>query len=183
MTALSELAGTWKIDAAHSRVGFAARHVMVTKVRGAFTDVAGTLTLDPRGLEHSHVEVVAQAESLTTNNDDRDEHLRSHEFFDVQKHPEITFRSTRIKQAGEWAFLVMGDLTLHGVTREVALPLELMGVEVDPYGVIRAGVEGSRRINRHHWGLTWNVPLDSGGVLISDRVTLEFELSLQRIAA
>lgn len=183
MTALTELAGTWKIDAAHSRVGFAARHVMVTKVRGAFTDVAGTLTLDPRGLEHSHVEVVVQAESLTTNNDDRDEHLRSHEFFDVQTYPEVTFRSTRIKQAGDWTFLVMGDLTLHGVTREVALPLELMGVEVDPYGVIRAGVEGSRRINRHQWGLTWNVPLDSGGVLISDRVTLEFELSLQRIAA
>lgn len=183
MTALTELAGTWKIDAAHSRVGFAARHVMVTKVRGAFTDVAGTLTLDPRGLEHSHVEVVVQAESLTTNNDDRDEHLRSHEFFDVQTYPEVTFRSTRIKQAGDWTFLVLGDLTLHGVTREVALPLELMGVEVDPYGVIRAGVEGSRRINRHQWGLTWNVPLDSGGVLISDRVTLEFELSLQRIAA
>lgn len=183
MTVLSELAGTWKIDAAHSRVGFAARHVMVTKVRGSFTDVTGLLTLDPRGLEHSHVEVVAQAESLTTRNEDRDEHLRSHEFFDVQRYPEVTFRSTRIKQAGDWSFLVVGDLTMHGITQEVALPLELMGVEVDPYGVIRAGVEGSRRIDRHRWGLDWNVPLDSGGVLISDRVTLEFELSLQRIAA
>ncbi|MDO5633728.1 MAG: YceI family protein [Micrococcus sp.] len=183
MTSFSELSGVWKIDPAHSRVGFSARHAMVTKVRGAFTDVAGTMTLDPRGIEHSHVEVILQAESLDTRNEDRDLHLRSHEFFDVETYPEITFRSTRMKEASEWNYLVVGDLTMHGVTREIAVPLELIGVEVDPYGVIRAGFEGQRRLNRHHFGLTWNVPLDSGGLLISDRVSLEFELSVMRVSA
>ncbi|MDY6055862.1 YceI family protein [Micrococcus sp.] len=182
MTSLAELAGTWQIDADHSRVGFAARHAMVTTVRGAFTDVAGALVLDPRGLEHSRVEVVVQAESLDTRHEDRDDHLRSRDFFDVEAHPTIEFRSRSIAERGPWRFMVVGDLSMHGVTREVILPLELVGVEVDPFGLTRAGLEGSRRIDRRRWGLEWNVPLDSGGLLISERVTLEFELSLIRTA-
>lgn len=180
MTALTELAGTWSIDPEHSRIGFSARHAMVTKVRGAFTEVAGSLVLDPRGLEHSHVQAVAQVDSIDTRNEARDEHLRSRDFFNAAAHPEIRFASTSIVERGKWDFMVVGDLTIRGVTREVILPLELVGVDVDPFGLTRAGLEGSRRIDRTQWGLSWNTPLDSGGVLISERITLEFELSLIR---
>ncbi|WP_248123837.1 YceI family protein [Micrococcus lacusdianchii] len=183
MTSLAELAGTWTLDPEHTRIGFSARHAMVTKVRGAFNDVAGTLVIDPRGLEHSHVSVTATAESIDTRNENRDEHLRSRDFFDVATYPGITFRSTSIVERGDWSFLVVGDLTLRGVAHEVIVPLELVGVDVDPFGLTRAGLEGSRRVDRRQWGLEWNTPLDSGGVLISERITLEFELSLIRDAA
>lgn len=183
MTTLSDLAGTWTLDAAHSRIGFAARHAMVTKVRGAFTDVSGTLLLHPEGLEQSHVEVLVDVASIDTRNEDRDAHLRAKDFFDVAEFPQMAFRSTSIVERGDWNFMVVGDLTLRGVTREIIVPLEMVGVDVDPFGLTRAGFEGSRRIDRRQWGLEWNTPLDSGGVLISERVTLEFELSLIRAGA
>lgn len=173
-----QLAGTWIIDPSHSRVGFSTRHAMVTRVTGAFTDVTGQAVLDPEDWGASTVNVTVQVSSVDTRNADRDRHLLSEDFFDVVNHPEITFVSTGVDEVGENSFIVTGDLTIRGITKSVAIPLELLGVDKDPTGAVRAGLEGSRRIDRRDWDVRWNTPLDSGGVLVSDRITLEFELSL-----
>lgn len=178
MPADQTLAGTWNIDPSHTRLGFATRHAMVTKVRGAFNEVSGSVVIDPEDWGNSTVNVVMQAASIDTRNADRDAHLRSADFFDVEQFPEITFTGTGIDQVEENSFLVPGDLTMHGITRSITVPLGLLGIETDQTGALRAGFEGSRRINRREWGLQWNTTLDSGGVLVSDKINLEFELSL-----
>ncbi len=122
--------------------------------------------------------VVIQAASIDTRQEDRDNHLRSADFFDVEQYPEITFRSNSIDEISDNNFIVAGELTIRDVTRPVSVPLELLGLETDPSGALRAGLEGTRRIDRKDWGVSWNTPLDSGGVLVSDKITLEFELSL-----
>ncbi|MGG5751973.1 YceI family protein [Zafaria sp. Z1313] len=169
--------GVWKLDPAHSRVGFQARHAMVTKVRGAFNDVEGTITVDAEEPRHSSVRLVIQVASIDTRNADRDQHLRTNDFFDAPQFPEIVFESTRIDQVEENGFVVNGHLTIKGTTHEVSVPIEFTGVERDPFGQLRAGFEGSRRIDRKDYGVNWNAALDSGGVLVSERVLLEFELS------
>lgn len=173
-----ELSGIWAIDPAHSRIGFSGRHAMVTKVRGAFNDVRGTIRVDAAAPSRSAVEVVVVTASVDTRNAQRDEHLRSADFFDAERHPEITFRSGSVDEVEENNFIVTGELTIRGTTRTVAVPLELLGVEKDAYGQFRAGFEGSRRIDRKEFGLVWNTPLDSGGVLVSEKINLEFEMSL-----
>lgn len=177
---MSELAptlqGDWEIDPGHSRIGFVARHAMVTTVRGAFNDLEGHIHADPE-LERSRVRVVLKTASVDTRNAQRDEHLRSEDFFNVEKWPDITFVSTHIDEVEESAFAVAGDLTIRDVTQQVILPLQLVGVETDAFGARRAGFSGSRRINRRDFGLEWNLPLDSGGVLVSEKITLEFEIS------
>ena len=178
MSAQSELTGTWSIDPTHSRVGFSSRHAMVTKVRGAFNDVSGTAQLDAEDMSRSQVRVVLQVASVDTRSPQRDAHLRSADFFDAQQHPTIEFDSTAVDEVDENQFIVTGELTIRGVTRTISVPLELLGVDTDPFGQLRAGLEGSRRIDRKDWGVSWNTPLDSGGVLVSDKITLEFELSL-----
>ena len=182
MSAQSELTGTWSIDPTHSRVGFSSRHAMVTKVRGAFNDVSGTAQLDAEDMSRSQVRVVLQVASVDTRSPQRDAHLRSADFFDAQQHPTIEFDSTAVDEVDENQFIVTGDLTIRGVTRTISVPLELLGVDTDPFGQLRAGLEGSRRIDRKDWGVSWNTPLDSGGVLVSDKITLEFELSLVKDA-
>ena len=174
----AELTGTWEIDPGHSRIGFAARHAMVTKVRGAFNDVTGEIVVDGEDLDASTATVIVQMASIDTRNTQRDEHLRSADFFDVETHPEMTFSSTRIEEVDEDAYMVTGDLTIRGTTRSVGIPLRLIGVDTDPSGNVRAGFEGTRRLDRREWGITWNMPLDSGGLLVSDKIQLEFELSL-----
>ncbi|AMM34018.1 polyisoprenoid-binding protein [Sinomonas atrocyanea] len=173
----SSLAGEWRIDPAHTRLGFSTRHAMVTKVRGAFNDVDGVINVDVDEPTNSSVSVTIKVASIDTRNAQRDEHLRTNDFFDAPHYPEITFVSKRIDQVEENSFIVNGDLTIRGVTKEIAVPIEFIGIETDPFGNMRAGFEGSRRIDRKDFGVNWNAALDSGGVLVSDRILLEFEIS------
>ena len=172
------LTGTWEIDASHTRIGFATRHAMVTKVRGAFNEVSGRVVVDAENPDASSATVTVQMASIDTRNQQRDDHLRSPDFFDVETYPEMTFTSTRIEEVDDDAYMVTGDLTIRDITRSIIVPLRLVGVDTDPFGNVRAGLEGSRRIDRRDWGVTWNTPLDSGGLLVGERIQLEFELSL-----
>jgi len=175
--ALTELTGTWTLDPAHTRIGFVARHAMVTKVRGSFNEFEGTAVLDGANPANSHAEVTIKAASIDTRNAQRDEHLRSNDFLAMQEHPEITFTSTGARQVDDTTFELTGDLTIRGVTNSVTIPFTFEGAAKDPFGNLRAGFEGSVAINRKDWGVTWNAALEGGGVLVSDKVTLEFEIS------
>lgn len=174
---LTELTGTYTVDPAHTRIGFVARHAMVTKVRGSFDEFAGTAVLDGANPANSRVEVTIEAASIDTRNAQRDEHLRGNDFLAMQEYPKITFASTGVRQAGETTFEVTGDLTIKGVTNEITIPFEFEGAAKDPFGNQRVGFEGSVTINRRDYGVTWNAALEGGGVLVSDKVTLEFEIS------
>ncbi len=182
VTPLTAATGTYTIDSTHSRIGFVARHAMVTKVRGSFNEFAGTGHFDAEDPTRSSLQVTIQAASIDTRNADRDGHLRSNDFFDMEAHPEITFVSTAIDRTGEETFSVTGDLTIKGVTKPVTFDVEYSGSAVDPYGNHRIGLEGSTTVNRKDWGITWNAALDAGGVLVGEKVTLEFEVSAIRSA-
>lgn len=171
------LAGEWDFDPAHSRLGFSARHAMVASVRGAFNEVTGHLVVDPEDLSNSSAHVVLQVASIDTRNSQRNAHLRSGDFFDVDVWPTIEFTSTAIEEVEENAYAVTGDLRIRDVTRQVMIPVTLIGVHRDATGALRAGFEGSRRLNRRDFGLEWNVALDTGGVLVSERISLELEIS------
>jgi polyisoprenoid-binding protein YceI len=171
------LTGTYAIDPSHSRIGFSARHAMVTKVRGSFNEFEGSGYFDAENPSESHLELTIQADSIDTRNADRDAHLRSNDFFDMEHHPEITFRSTAVEALGDDAFRVTGDLTIKGVTKPVTVDFELTGSAVDPFGNHRIGLEGKTTVNRKDWGVNWNAALEAGGVLVSEKVTLEFEVS------
>ena len=177
ITALTELTGTYTLDPAHTRIGFVARHAMVTKVRGSFDEFAGTAVLDGANPANSRVEVTIEAASIDTRNAQRDEHLRGNDFLAMQEYPKITFASTSVRQAGETTFEVTGDLTIKGVTQSITIPFEFEGTAKDPFGNQRVGFEGAVTINRKDYGVTWNAALEGGGVLVSDKVTLEFEIS------
>ncbi len=173
---LADIAGTYSIDPAHTRLGFVARHAMVTKVRGAFTEFSGTAHVDTADPSKSSVSITIVADSITTGQQQRDDHLRSGDFFDSEEHPEITFVSTSVDRDGdEWT--VTGDLTIKGVTRPVSVPFKYTGSAKDPYRNIRIGFEGEGTINRKDWGLTWNAALETGGVMVSDKIKLEFDVS------
>ncbi|HEY4576239.1 MAG TPA: YceI family protein [Yaniella sp.] len=178
MTTDSALAGTWDIDPSHTRIGFSARHAMVTKVRGAFNKVSGHVSVNPEDPSDVQIEVRVQLDSIDTRNAQRDEHLRSADFFDVENHPEMIYTAHTVDEIDDQNYVVVGELDIGGTARPLTLPLELTGVERDQTGALRAGLEGTRRITRKEWGISWNAPLDSGGVLVSDKITLEFELSL-----
>jgi polyisoprenoid-binding protein YceI len=173
MTTLSDLTpGTWDVDASHSELGFVARHLMVTKVRGQFKDFRATVTVGEQ-LEDSSVEATVQLASVETGSPDRDGHLRSADFFDVENNPEMTFRSTRVT-----ADTLEGDLTIKGVTRPVVFDLDFNGVAKDPWGGTRAGFEASAEINRKDFGLTWNAALEGGGVLVGEKVRINLDIQL-----
>jgi polyisoprenoid-binding protein YceI len=176
-TDLQTLTGTYTIDAAHSRFGFVARHAMVTKVRGAFNEFEGSAVIDGVDPSNSSVNVTLQVASVDTRNAQRDNHLRTNDFLDVDNFPVITFASTSVSHEGGNEFVVTGDLTIKDVTKSVALPLEFQGAAKDPFGNDRIGFEGSIVINRKDWGVSWNAALETGGVLVSEKVTLEFEIS------
>ena len=175
--ALTELTGTYTLDPAHTRIGFVARHAMVTKVRGAFNEFEGTAVIDGANPANSHVEVTINAASIDTRNAQRDEHLRSNDFLAMQEYPKITFASTGVRQVDDTTFEVSGDLTIKGVTNSITIPFSFEGAAKDPFGNQRVGFEGSVAINRKDYGVTWNAALEGGGVLVSDKVTLEFEVS------
>ncbi|MGH8860678.1 MAG: YceI family protein, partial [Jatrophihabitantaceae bacterium] len=170
-TDFSTLTGTYAIDASHSRVGFVARHAMVTKVRGSFNEFDGTATIDGADPANSSVRVTLEANSIDTRNQQRDDHIRTNDFLDIASYPQITFVSTAIGHNGGNDFQVTGDLTIRGVTKSVVLPLEYLGSATDPFGNARVGFEGSLVINRKDWGVNWNA---ATGVLVSEKVTLKF---------
>jgi polyisoprenoid-binding protein YceI len=180
--ALAELTGTYTLDPAHTRIGFVARHAMVTKVRGAFNEFEGTATIDGTNPAVSHVQVAIKAASIDTRNAQRDEHLRSNDFLAMAEYPQITFTSTSVSQTGDDTFEVTGDLTIKGVTNTITVPFEFEGAAKDPFGNERVGFEGSVTINRKDYGITWNAALETGGVLVSEKVTLEFEISAIKTA-
>ena len=181
MSDYSEYDGTWTIDASHTRLGFIARHAMVTKVRGSFEDVAGTIVIDAANPSGSTATVAVQLASVSTGSPDRDAHLRSPDFFDVDVNKEMTFASTTVKQDGD-EFMMVGDLTIKGVTQTVELELEPTGVVTDPFGSVRAGFEGQAEISRKDYGLTWNVALEAGGVLVSDKIKIQLDVAAVKSA-
>lgn len=174
---VSELTGTWTLDASHTRIGFVARHAMVTKVRGSFNDFEGTAVVDGNDLAASKVNVTIQAASIDTRNEQRDGHLRSNDFLAMEEYPTITFVSTDVRRTGDNGFELVGDLTIKGVTNSVSVPFEFEGAATDPFGNLRAGFEGSVTINRKDYGITWNAALETGGVLVGEKIVLEVEVS------
>ncbi|WP_267244661.1 YceI family protein [Streptomyces sp. PR69] len=175
--ALAALTGDYTIDAAHSSIGFTVRHAMVTNVRGSFGEYEGTLHLDGSDPSRSTAAIDVKIASIDTGIADRDGHLRSPDFFDAENHPLMTFRSTGAEQLGGDAYRITGDLTIRGVTRPLAIDLAFNGSAKDPYGNERVGFEGSAEILRSDWGLTWNAALETGGVMVSDKVKLTFDIS------
>jgi polyisoprenoid-binding protein YceI len=166
--------GVWAVDPSHSEVGFTARHLMVSKVRGRFTDYEATVTIAPNVLD-STVEAIVQLESVETKDEKRDAHLRSADFFHTDEHPTMTFRSTGIRENGS-DFYLDGDLSIRGVTKPVTFDLEFNGVVTTPWGGQSAGFSAETEINRKDWGLEWNVALESGGVLVSEKVKIALEI-------
>ena len=179
-TTPTTLTGHYAIDPSHSRIGFVARHAMVTKVRGSFNEFDGSGYFDAENPAASHLQLTIQAASIDTRNADRDGHLRSNDFFDMDTYPEITFASTAVDQLDPESYRVTGDLTIKGVTKPVTVDFEYTGTAVDPYNNQRIGFEGKTTINRKDWGVNWNAALEAGGVLVSEKVTLEFEVSAIR---
>jgi polyisoprenoid-binding protein YceI len=175
------LTGEYNLDIAHTRVGFSARHAMVSKVRGQFNEFSGSIYLDAENPANSHVELTIQAKSIDTRNPDRDAHLRSNDFLAMEEHPEITFRSTNVEQAGESKYHVTGDLTIRGIAKPVIVTFELNGSATDPWGNFRVGFDGEATINRKDWGVNWNAVLEAGGVMVSDKINLEIEVEAVKV--
>lgn len=181
VTTPQELTGNYQLDVAHTTLGFVARHAMVTKVRGRFEDFEGTVHIDAE-VDKSTVELVIKAASLNTNQAMRDAHLRSNDFLAMEEYPELTFTSTLVEAQGSESVRITGDLTIRGVTKPVTFDMDYTGSAKDPYGNLRLGFEGSLVINRKDWGVNWNAALETGGVLVSENVTLEFDVSAIKLS-
>ncbi|MEU8132436.1 YceI family protein [Streptodolium elevatio] len=179
---LAHLTGNYVIDTTHSTIGFSVRHAMVTNVRGAFTEYEGLLHLDGADPAASSAAITIKVASIDTNQAQRDEHLRTGDFFAVEAHPEITFRSTSAQRLGDDSYRMTGDLTIKGTTRPVVLDLEYTGTATDAYGIDRVGFEGGTTIDRTDWGLSYNAALETGGVLIGEKVKLSFDISAVKAA-
>jgi polyisoprenoid-binding protein YceI len=173
---------TWDIDVSHSAIHFFVRHMVISKVHGRFAKWAGTIALDEQDLTRSQVEVRIDAASIDTQVADRDAHLRSADFLDVASYPELTFRSKRIEKDGD-RFRVTGDLSLHGVVREVTLDAEFAGTGRDPWGNDRAGFSAKATLDRREFGLVWNAALETGGLLVGEKVEIAIELEAVKKAA
>jgi polyisoprenoid-binding protein YceI len=177
MATINDLpAGTWTVDPSHSELGFVARHLMVTKVRGAFKEFEGSVKVGD-DLADSQVSAVAQLASVDTGSADRDTHLRSADFFDVENNPTMSFTSTEVSPDS-----LKGDLTIKGITKPVVFDLEFNGLATDPWGNQKAGFEAKTEINRKDWGLEWNVALEGGGVLVSEKIKLNLDIQLLKAA-
>jgi polyisoprenoid-binding protein YceI len=181
-SALADVTGDYAVDVAHTRIGIRARHAMVTTVRGAFTEFSGAAHLDSAQPAASSVTLRIATASIDTGAADRDAHLRSADFLDVEQYPEMVFRSTRVEQVEDDVYRVTGDLTIKDVTQPVSVDFTLTGSALDPFGNTRVGFEGALAIKRSDWALTWNAMLDTGGVLVSDRIQVEFDVSAIKLA-
>lgn len=177
-------AATWNIDPEHSNVGFKVRHLMVSNVKGSFEKHSGVVDINDKDITKSRVEVSIDTNSINTNVQKRDEHLRSADFFDVAKYPTMTFVSKKVAKAGKDKLNVTGDLTLHGVTKQVVLAVEgLSGESKDPWGNIRRGASASTKINRKDFGLVWNKALETGGVAVGEEVNITLEIEMIKAQA
>ncbi|MGC8486790.1 MAG: YceI family protein [Clostridia bacterium] len=166
----------WDVDAAHSSAEFSIRHMMITSVKGHFSSIAGTVTGDPDDLTTARVHLDIDLSTVDTRNTDRDNHLRSADFFDVEHFPTMTFESRSIERTGPSTYRVGGDLTIHGVTKPVTVDVTAEGQGKDPWGGTRAGFSGTTTINRKDFGLMWNVALEAGGVMVGDQVKVSVDL-------
>jgi polyisoprenoid-binding protein YceI len=174
----------WQVDPNHSAAQFAVRHLGLSTVRGAFTKVSGTVQLDDKDISKSTVEVTIDAASVDTRVADRDKDLRSDHFFDVAKYPTITFKSKKVEQAGAGKLKVTGDLTIHGITKEVVLDVDGLSPAVkDPWGNQRAAASATTKINRQDFGVKWNATMDNGGVVVGDDVNITIDVELVQKAA
>jgi len=169
---------TWQIDASHANVEFAVRHLMISTVKGRFSDVRGSITMAGADLKTAAADIIIDVKSIDTREPQRDAHLRSADFFDVEKYPTITFKSRRVEPVVADRFRLVGDLTIHGVTREVALDVIEEGRGRDPWGNERAGFSARTKINRKDFGLTWNQLLEAGGVAVADEVKISIDAEL-----
>ena len=176
-TAVDDITGDYNLDVTHTRLGFSARHAMVTTVRGHFAEFEGTAHVDTANPSASSAKVNIRAASISTGQADRDAHLRSADFFDAETFPELTFVATGVQRLDASTWTVTGDLSIKGVTNPVSIDFESTGSARDPFGNLRVGFEGSTTINRKDWGLTWNAALETGGVLVSEKIKLEFDVS------
>ncbi|GAC1462290.1 MAG: YceI family protein [Ktedonobacteraceae bacterium] len=167
----------WEIDPAHSEVMFSVKHAMISTVRGHFNVISGHLHIDDQNPANSWVDAQANASSINTRDERHDGHLKSPDFFDAAQYPIITFKSSKVEHVGGTQYKVTGDLTMHGVTKQVTFDAEYNGQGKDAYGMQRAGISVKGKINREDWGLTWNAALEAGGVLVSKDVTIEIDLS------
>ncbi|MEU6096059.1 YceI family protein [Streptomyces sp. NPDC047079] len=174
---LAALTGDYTVDPSHTTIGFVARHAMVTNVKGSFQDFQGTLHLDGSDPSKSTASIDVRMDSIDTGSVDRDNHLKSADFFKIDEHPAMTFRSTGVQALGGDGFRITGDLTILGTTKPVSIDLEFNGAAKDPFGNERVGFEGRAELLRSEWGLTWNAALETGGVLISDKIKLVFDIS------
>lgn len=168
----------WQIDAAHSEIQFAVRHMMISTVRGRFTSFTGTIEADEQNPTAAQVHVTIDAASIDTGNNDRDTHLRSPDFLNVEQFPQITFKSTSVEQNGKREGKLHGDLTIRDVTKPVVLDVEYAGIAKSPWGTTSAGFSATTKINRKEWGLNWNVALETGGWLVSDEIKVSIEVEL-----
>lgn len=173
---------TWQLDNAHSSADFTVRHMMVTNVRGSFGSVTGTIEFDPENPANASVDATISCATINTNNDDRDNHLRSGDFFDVENYPNITFKSTSVEPTSDNTANVTGDLTIRDVTKPVTLEVEFLGSGDSPFGDVRAGFEARGSINREEFGLTWNQALESGGVLVGKDVKINLDVQGVKVA-
>lgn len=181
LAALPASAETYTIDAGHSEVSFKVRH-LVSNVRGRFNDFSGTINMDPKNIQASSVEFRIKADSIDTNQADRDKHLRAEDFFFVEKYPEITFKSDAVKPAGKNKYNVTGTLTMRGVSKKVTLPVTFTGEVKDPWGNTKAGFETATTLDRKDYGIVWNKAVDNGGVILGDDVEIEINLETQKQA-
>jgi len=180
-TAVVAQAETWAIDTAHSVLDFKVRHLF-SKTGGQFGEWEGMITFDGKDLTGGSVELTIQAASIDTRNEDRDNHLRSADFFDVETYPTLTFKSTEVVKTDS-GFEVRGDLTMHGVTKGIAIPFEYHGSGTDPWGTLRAGFSGSTTVNRKDFGIVWNKNVDKGGLLLGDDVAIDIEIEAIKVEA
>jgi polyisoprenoid-binding protein YceI len=180
-TGLENLTGDYTLDPAHTRLGFVARHAMITKVRGQFDEFESRAHIDFTDPAQCSAEITIEAASIDTRNEQRDGHLRTNDFFDIPNHPKITYRSTGVEKVDDETYRVTGDLTIRGVTNPVTIDLEFTGAAKDPFGNQRVGFEGSTVVNRKDWGIEWNAPLETGGVLVSEKITIEVEVSAVQV--
>lgn len=172
----------WNIDPAHTSIDFVVKHMMVTNVRGTFSDVSGVINFDPASPADSSVEVAIATSSVNTGTADRDGHLRSADFFESEAYPNMTFKSTNVEMTGENAAKITGDLTIRDVTKEIVLDAEFIGSGVSPFGDTRAGFEATTKINREDFGLTWNQALEAGGVLVGKDVKIMLDVQAVQVS-
>jgi polyisoprenoid-binding protein YceI len=182
ITVPTTLTGDYDLDTVHSRLGFAAKHAMVTTVRGQFATYTAEIHLDEENVANSSARIEIDAASIDTGNTQRDDHVRGADFFEVATHPKITFVSTSAEKTGDDQFVLHGDLTIRGVTKPVSIDFEQTGAAIDPWGNFRVGFEGSTKINRTDWGVSFNAPLSAGGLLVGEQITLALDISAVRRA-